>query len=162
MTSHPRIVIPILAVLAGGLSYAIFDPIRSFFVKSKASSLFSVEKYRITEWLKRETVGRLGNIDLRLSNLGIALGTGGSRGRTGGESVVGTGIERERMDAAEQLRTWLNDMPDTFVTVTWVLQSSSPARARHYTDIPASQWPAGFWKERARLLSHLFLEVSHT
>jgi hypothetical protein len=118
MTSHPRIVIPILAVLAGGLSYAIFDPIRSFFVKSKASSLFSVEKYRITKWLKRETVGRLGNIDLRLANLGIALGAGGSRGRTGGESVVGTGIERERMDAAERLRTWLNDMPDTFVTVT--------------------------------------------
>ena len=100
--------IPIVAVLAGGLSYAIFDPIRAFFVKSKVSSLFSFEQYRLTKWLKRETVGRLGNL-----NLGF-----GTARKEGGDAVTGTGIERERTEAAERLKLWLNDLPDTFITVT--------------------------------------------
>ena len=112
MTSHPRIVLPIVAVLAGGLSYAIFDPIRAFFVKSKVSSLFSLEQYRLTKWLKRETIGRLGSMNL---GFGIAK-------KEEGEAVTGTGIERERTEAAEKLKLWLNDMPDTFVTVTYVRQ----------------------------------------
>lgn len=113
MTTHPRIVIPILAVLAGGLSYAIFDPIRAFFVRSKVEGLFNLEQYRMFKWLKRETVGRLG-LD---TTFGIM-----SRRRDGAgddaDAVTGTGIEREREEAAEKLGLWIKDMPDTFVTVT--------------------------------------------
>jgi hypothetical protein len=117
MTSHPRIVIPLIAVLAGSLSYAIFDPIRSFFVKSHVSGLFDVEAYRLTKWLKKETIGRLG-IDGRQ----LLAGLGGRALTTKQEedegNAVGTGIERERVEAADKLRLWLSDMPDTFITVT--------------------------------------------
>ena len=118
IASHPRIVIPLLAVLAGGLSYAIFDPIRSFFVKSHVSGLFDVEAYRLTKWLKKETIGRLG-IDGRqlLAGLGGRAISTKEEGDSDG-AVGGTGIERERVEAADKLRLWLSDMPDTFITVT--------------------------------------------
>ncbi|CAD6566825.1 MAG: mitochondrial escape protein 2 [Cyphobasidiales sp. Tagirdzhanova-0007] len=136
VASHPRIVIPIVAVLAGGLSYAIFDPIRAFFVKSKVSSLFSFEQYRLTKWLKRETVGRLGNL-----NLGF-----GTARKEGGDAVTGTGIERERTEAAERLKLWLNDLPDTFITVTGPpgsgksdLVHSVTSRAKNVLNIDCAQ-----------------------
>lgn len=112
MTSHPRIVIPIIAVLAGSLSYAIFDPIRSFFVKSKVSSLFDWEKYRITKWLKKETIGRLGSLPLARKN-----GSDVSSADVNANGMSGTGIEAEREEAAEKLTNWLKDLPDTFVTI---------------------------------------------
>lgn len=106
-------------MLAGGLSYAIFDPIRSFFVKSHVSGLFDVEAYRLTKWLKRETIGRLG-IDGRQLLAGLGGRTLLSReGQDEGDAArLGTGIERERVEAADKLRLWLSDMPDTFITVT--------------------------------------------
>lgn len=144
MTSHPRIVIPILAVLAGGLSYAIFDPIRSFFIKSKVSGLFDPDRYRFTKWLKRETIGRLNDLDRKLDTgiARLAQGSTKKQGSLAGDSVagsvegeaegnadfagqLGTGIERERLEAAEKLRAWLNDMPDSFITVKSVSCSCS-------------------------------------
>lgn len=133
MTAHPRIVIPILAVLAGGLSYAIFDPIRAFFVKAKTSHMFDLERYRLTKWLKRETIARLG--DLSISSTGLSGGLVHRKkqkksvdGQVEQEDVdddgeaemdqIGTGIELERIEAADKLRLWLNEMPDTFVTIT--------------------------------------------
>lgn len=131
MTAHPRIVIPILAVLAGGLSYAIFDPIRAFFVKAKTSHMFDLERYRLTKWLKRETIARLG--DLSISSTGLSGGLSHRKKREGvegqdgqdtfedGEATldqIGTGIELERIQAADKLKLWLNEMPDTFVTIT--------------------------------------------
>ncbi|KAG8884079.1 mitochondrial escape protein 2 [Tulasnella sp. 331] len=35
MSAHPRIVLPIAAFLLGSLTYTVFDPIRSFFIKLK-------------------------------------------------------------------------------------------------------------------------------
>lgn len=127
MSNHPRIVIPILAVLAGGLSYAIFDPIRAFFVRAKTSHMFDLERYRLTKWLKRETIARLG--DLSISSTGLSGGSSHRKSKTKqgieGEQdeeenleQIGTGIEMERIEAAEKLKLWLNEMPDTFVTIT--------------------------------------------
>lgn len=100
MSSHPRIVIPILAVMMGGLSYIIFDPIRAFFVKAKLEGTFDVKKYKVMQWLSKETLGRLGI---------------GSRGENGdGER---TGIEKERRATEMELKAWLNEKPDTFITV---------------------------------------------
>lgn len=115
LASHPRIVIPILAVLAGTLSYAIFDPIRSFFVKSKVSHLFDLDQYRAFRWLKKETVGRLGIT----SDLSFGFGLLNSKGskQDGSEGPSGTGIEQERREAADKLSLWLKDLPDTFITV---------------------------------------------
>lgn len=128
MSNHPRITIPILAVLAGGLSYAIFDPIRAFFVKAKTSHMFDLERYRLTKWLKRETIARLG--DLSISSTGLSGGLSHRKKKAHKQSIegeenedenleqIGTGIEMERIEAAEKLKLWLNEMPDTFVTIT--------------------------------------------
>ena len=128
MSNHPRITIPILAVLAGGLSYAIFDPIREFFVKAKTSHMFDLERYRITKWLKRETIARLG--DLSITSTGLSGGISNRRKKNKNQNIegeedeeenleqIGTGIEMERIEAAEKLKLWLNEMPDTFVTIT--------------------------------------------
>lgn len=131
MTAHPRIVIPIVAVLAGGLSYAIFDPIRAFFVKAKASHMFDLERYRLTKWLKRETIARLGDISVSSTGLSGGFVHRKRRNNTEGQEdqddsednetsleQIGTGIELERIEAAEKLKLWLNEMPDTFVTIT--------------------------------------------
>lgn len=41
----------------GGITYAIFDPIRSFFVESKLKNTFSLDDYKLYSWLKDKTVG---------------------------------------------------------------------------------------------------------
>lgn len=41
-TNHPRIVLPVLAFLLGGFTYAIFDPVRAFFIETKLSHTFEL------------------------------------------------------------------------------------------------------------------------
>lgn len=171
MTAHPRIVIPIVAVLAGGLSYAIFDPIRAFFVKAKASHMFDLERYRLTKWLKRETIARLG--DLSISSTGLSGGLvhrkkssttdqGDHEEDDGEESKfeqIGTGIELERIEAAEKLKLWLNEMPDTFVTITCVYLLRDQSK-QHQTDASFSQRSAWIWQSRLGESSDQQIQVS--
>ncbi|KAM0751298.1 hypothetical protein T439DRAFT_313608 [Meredithblackwellia eburnea MCA 4105] len=97
-TSHPRIVIPIVVALLGGLSWAVFDPIRAFFIRQKVEGTWDSEQWKLLTWLKKETLGRLGFAAVKAN--------------------VTTGIEREREEAKAQLTTWLKDTPDTFIIVT--------------------------------------------
>lgn len=57
-TSHPRIMLPLIVALLGGLSYAIFDPIREFCVKRKVDGTWEASRWKVVSWLKRETLGR--------------------------------------------------------------------------------------------------------
>jgi predicted AAA+ superfamily ATPase len=100
MANHPRIVLPIMAVLLGGLSFLIFDPIRAWFIESKVQGRFDLSKYRAFAWLRRETLGRLG-LD-----------------RTAKTDRQITGIEKERQEAASLLDSWLKDWPDGFIVIT--------------------------------------------
>ncbi|KAI8820540.1 RNA12 protein-domain-containing protein [Fimicolochytrium jonesii] len=52
MTSHPRIVIPLLLAMFAGLSYAVFDPIRVFFIENQLTGRFSLKAYKgaAEEW----------------------------------------------------------------------------------------------------------------
>jgi predicted AAA+ superfamily ATPase len=84
----------------GTVSYAIFDPVREFFVQAKVTGTFDADKWRAVKWLKKETLGRLG-----LTSQG--------RGDEGGMS----GIEKEREEAKEDLKGWLKGNPESFVTV---------------------------------------------
>ncbi|GAA5851864.1 hypothetical protein JCM8547_000081 [Rhodosporidiobolus lusitaniae] len=103
ITSHPRITIPILVALLGGLGTYAFDPIREWFVKNKVQGTFDAEQWVVVRWLKKETLGRLGLTGRTALTL---------------EQATGTGIEKERQEAKEQLETWLRDVPDTFIVVT--------------------------------------------
>lgn len=89
--------------------------------------MFDLERYRLTKWLKRETIARLG--DLSISSTGLSGGLVHRKKRKADtdeknreeaedDDQLGTGIELERIEAAEKLKLWLNEMPDTFVTIT--------------------------------------------
>ncbi|KAI8081771.1 RNA12 protein-domain-containing protein [Halteromyces radiatus] len=59
LMNHPRITIPTLAATAAGITYAIFDPLREFFVISRITQRFNPEEYSFYRWLRRETWARL-------------------------------------------------------------------------------------------------------
>lgn len=102
-----------------------------------------MQAYRLTRWLKKETIGRLG-IDGRqiLAGLGgrALLGKDGDESEDG-DGKVGTGIERERIEAADKLRLWLSDMPDTFITVTGPPGSGKTALVGAVTSDAKSVFP---------------------
>lgn len=99
ITSHPKIVLPLFVALLGTISYAIFDPVREFFVQAKVTGTFDGNKYRMVKWLKKETLGRLGLTS------------------TKGGNVDMSGIEKEREEAKEDLKGWLKGGPESFITV---------------------------------------------
>lgn len=100
-TSHPRIVLPALAFLLGGFTYAIFDPIREFFIESKLSHTFDFGNYKLYTWLKQNTV------DLILDD-----------DSDNKKSGIDTVDWFERRASKESIQSWLRDKPETFVTIS--------------------------------------------
>lgn len=99
MSSHPRIMFPILAFLLGGFTYAIFDPIRQFFIEAKLSGTFDLKHYRAYTWLKQNTVDLLRD-DRDDKNAGDDIDW------------------FERRAAKESIQGWLREEPETFITVS--------------------------------------------
>ncbi|KAF7319445.1 hypothetical protein HMN09_00283000 [Mycena chlorophos] len=54
--NHPRIALPVIFFVLGTISYAIFDPIRSFMVKAKMQDYFVIQEYRIYRWLRAKSL----------------------------------------------------------------------------------------------------------
>ncbi|KAF4510871.1 hypothetical protein G6O67_002727 [Ophiocordyceps sinensis] len=99
LTSHPRIVIPILAALLAGASVVIFDPIREFFIKAHVQHSLRFTESRIYNWFRSRTDG---------------FNFGHKRELTGGLST----IWNHRRDLIQQLRGWLEGSADNFIVVT--------------------------------------------
>ncbi|KAG9096084.1 mitochondrial escape protein 2 [Ceratobasidium sp. 370] len=59
ITSHPRIVLPVLAFLIGSLTYAVFDPIRELSVQGKMMNWFDYKEYALYKWLRENTYDRI-------------------------------------------------------------------------------------------------------
>ncbi|KAG5930480.1 hypothetical protein E4U42_001052 [Claviceps africana] len=98
LTSHPRIVIPILAALLAAASVIIFDPIRTFFIKLHVSHSLRFKDSRLYKWFKSQT---------------DSLTSGRSQHMDG----LGT-VWNHRRELIEQLRNWLDGSSDTFIVVT--------------------------------------------
>ncbi|KAH6607986.1 mitochondrial escape 2 [Trichoderma cornu-damae] len=99
LTSHPRIVIPVVAALIAGVSVMIFDPIRMFFIKVNVQHSLRYTDWRIYKWFKSRT----GTFSFYKKE----------------EHVEGLGtIWKHRKDLIEQLRSWLDGSSDTFIVVT--------------------------------------------
>ncbi|PKS06783.1 hypothetical protein jhhlp_006857 [Lomentospora prolificans] len=69
LTSHPRLVIPVVAAMLAALTVVIFDPIRKFFVKNYVKHKNSLTSNRFIGWIKTQTDTLLGSKkkDKRLS-----------------------------------------------------------------------------------------------
>lgn len=98
LTSHPRIVIPILAALLAGVSVIVFDPIRTFFIKGHVSHSFRFKESRFYRWFKSQT----DNFPFRKSEHSDGLNT----------------VWNHRRDLIVQLRRWLGGNSDTFIVIT--------------------------------------------
>lgn len=100
--SHPRIVVPILAALIAGVTVMIFDPIRTFFIKTHITQAFHLEGNVITKWI-RSQLNRANDI-LRLGR------------RRSDDDTLGVLFE-DRQGSIDQIRTWLIETADTFIVI---------------------------------------------
>jgi hypothetical protein len=99
LVNHPRIVIPVIAALVGTITIAIFDPIRTFFVKAHITHSFRIKDSTIYKWFKSQ-----------------ATDIFTFRHRTAEEAGLNA-IWDDRKVAIDQLQTWLMETADTFIVV---------------------------------------------
>ncbi|PNP41207.1 hypothetical protein TGAMA5MH_07077 [Trichoderma gamsii] len=99
LTTHPRIVIPIVAALIAGVSVVIFDPIREFFITVHVQHSLRYTDWRIYKWFKSQAdTFSFYRKEEHIEGLGT--------------------IWKHRKDLIDQLRSWLDGSSDTFIVVT--------------------------------------------
>ena len=104
LVQHPRIVIPALIALATGITVAVFDPIRTFFIKTHVSKSYLLDDSKIYKWLRAKVM-----------EAGDAFSSFAHRNRE--ESTGLDVIWEDRGKDIEQIRTWLIETADTFIVV---------------------------------------------
>lgn len=99
LTTHPRIVIPIVAALIAGVSVVIFDPIREFFITVHVQHSLRYTDWRIYKWFKSQAdTFSFYRKEEHIEGLDT--------------------IWKHRKDLIEQLQSWLDGSSDTFIVVT--------------------------------------------
>ena len=98
LLNHPRIVIPLAAALLGTFAVAVFDPIRTFFVKAHVTHSFHIQNSAIYKWFSNQAQDIFTFKD-KDENLGFGA------------------IWDDRKDNIEQLQTWMMETADTFIVV---------------------------------------------
>lgn len=99
LVNHPRVVIPAVAALIAAITVAVFDPIRTFFIKAHIDHKFNVKDNKVYKWFQSQANDLL---------------TFRSR-RT--EEVSLSAIWDDRKAVIDQLQTWLIETADTFIIV---------------------------------------------
>ena len=99
LMNHPRVVIPAVAALVATATVAVFDPIRTFFIKAHVEHSFHLKDNKIFQWFKTQAT------DIFTFRL-----------RKAEEASLGA-IWDDRRQVIEQLQTWLMETADTFIVV---------------------------------------------
>lgn len=99
LLSHPRVAIPIIAVLIGTMTTAAFDPIRTFFIKAHITHSFKLANNSVYKWFKSQ-----------------ATDIFTFRSRIGEEAGLNA-IFDDRKEVIEQIQTWLMETADTFIVI---------------------------------------------
>lgn len=99
ISSHPRIVIPIVAALLAAITVVIFDPMREFFIKAHIQRRFSLSDNKIFQWFKRQTNDILAFRKHKTEDAGLKA------------------LISHRQDAIDQIQKWLLESADTFIVV---------------------------------------------
>ena len=102
LVNHPRFVIPALLAFVGTVTVAVFDPIRTFFIKAHVTRTFHIKDNKIYKWLSSQATKATDVLSLK-------------RHRT--EDAGLTAIWEDRKDAIEQIQTWLMESADTFIVI---------------------------------------------
>lgn len=99
IVGHPRIVIPIIAALLATVTVAIFDPIRTFFIKVYIEHSFHIRNLSIYQWFMNQ-----------------APNVFKFRGNASGEASLNA-VWDDRKEIIDQLQKWLMETLDTFIVV---------------------------------------------
>ncbi|TKX19564.1 putative mitochondrial escape protein [Elsinoe australis] len=102
ISGHTRIVIPIVAALIATITVTIFDPIRTFSIKTHITRSLHLENYRIFRWLRSRTEDFVNTFK---SRMGMS------------EAAGLQAIWEDRKESIEQIQTWLMETADTFIVV---------------------------------------------
>jgi hypothetical protein len=102
MTNHPRIVIPILVALLTAASVAVFDPIRTFFIRMHITHGLHLEDQPIIKWVRGQLLRGYDIIRFR-------------KDKREDENLMV--VWEDRQGAINQLKTWLIETADTFIVV---------------------------------------------
>ncbi|CAK7227755.1 mitochondrial escape protein 2 [Sporothrix bragantina] len=117
LTSHPRIVFPILAALLATITVAVFDPIRSFFIRAHVQHSFALRDSHVWKWVSGRTRAfwayARSSYDAAADNMGISSG----KGRRGANNHGQDALMTHRRDLLDALRTWLLETTETFIVV---------------------------------------------
>ncbi|CUS11960.1 unnamed protein product [Tuber aestivum] len=97
--NHPRIVIPLVAAFIATFTVAVFDPVRTWFIKAKITGALNISDNTYYNWLKRYTIGML-PIGSRHTDMGDLWA-----------------VWDERKEQVEQLKAWLLETAETFIVV---------------------------------------------
>jgi hypothetical protein len=99
LVNHPRVVIPAVAALIATFTVAVFDPIRTFFIKSHIDHAFDLKDYKLYKWFKSQANDFLSFRPRRTEEVSLSA------------------IWDDRKAVIEQLQTWLIETADTFIIV---------------------------------------------
>jgi len=102
IVNHPRITFPLLAALLATFTVAVFDPIRTFFIKAQVTHSFHIEDNTVYKWLKSQLTRANDILTFR---------------RHRSEDAGLSAIWDERKDDIEQIQAWLMETADTFIVV---------------------------------------------
>jgi hypothetical protein len=105
MTSHPRIVIPILVAILTGVGVAVFDPVRTFSIKmhiTRGLALGKLKDWMVIRWVRSQLTR---GYDLITHH------------RKRGDEETFRIMWEDRQDDIEQLRTWLIETAETFIVI---------------------------------------------
>lgn len=99
ISSHTRIVIPVVAALLAAITVVIFDPIREFFIEAHIKKRFNLSENKIFQWFRRQTNDILAFRRHKSEDAGLKA------------------LFTHRQDAIDSIKTWLMESADTFIVV---------------------------------------------
>ena len=102
IVNHPRITFPLILAIVGTVTVAVFDPIRTFFIKTHVTRTFHISDNRVYRWLSSQA---------SKANALLML----KRNKT--EDAGLKAIWDDRKDDIEKIQTWLMETPDTFIVI---------------------------------------------
>ena len=99
LMNHPRVVIPAVAALVATVTVAVFDPIRTFFIRAHIEHSFHLDRSRVYRWFKRRATDIFTFKHRDAEDAGMRA------------------LYDERKAHIEQLRSWLMESAETFIVV---------------------------------------------
>ncbi|KAF2478582.1 RNA12 protein-domain-containing protein [Neohortaea acidophila] len=104
IVNHPRIAIPLFAALIAGISYTIFDPLRTLSIEAHITRAFHVEDTFVFKWFRRQSVDLINKVKQL------------STGHRSSEASM-QALWEDRRNEVEQIQSWLMESSDTFIVV---------------------------------------------